>query len=532
MKAIALIRVSTLHQDLNQQTEAVISEVVKDGYKREDIITIEEKESAVKLDEESRLGLNRMKSAIEEDASINSVYVFELSRLSRRPDVLYSVRDFLINRRIQLIVLKPYMRLLEDDGSVSNSASIMFAIFGALAEQEGYVRKERLARGKLQKKSQGLWAGGCLPFGYQVNPKTQAIEINPTEAVTIRKMFEMYANDGKSTGEIAKYFNQTGELKCCDGHTTVETARSQIGHMLKNPVYVGGKSWNHRSNKQVENIYPRIVSDELFEKAGQRLHRVKGNTKGVKKQSSHVYFCKGLLRDKEGHLLTGFSVSNAYRYSCTNFDGSRYSITVPINLTDSVVWHLVKEYRKKNVPLKEVELKKKVKTDLNQYLKKLGVAHKKIKSFDDQILKINERIISGRLKESVGDTMLDQIEEQKNRVAADIVEWTLHMQHLAETLDKLERGEYVNPETAQTDQEMSDIIHQCIVSIEVEPIISWGIYEFTITFENNDFEMFRINSMSKKAWYSMKPDDIDFDYMERFLRPDTKRNREKKEYKK
>ena len=89
MKAIALIRVSTIHQDLNQQTEAVIAEIKKDGYSQDTIILIEEKESAVKLDAESRLGINRMKKAIEEDASINAVYVFELSRLSRRPDVLY-----------------------------------------------------------------------------------------------------------------------------------------------------------------------------------------------------------------------------------------------------------------------------------------------------------------------------------------------------------------------------------------------------------------------------------------------------------
>lgn len=92
---------------MNQQTDIVIAEIVKDGYKKDDIILIEEKESAVKLDEESRLGLNRMKSSIEDDAEINAVHVFELSRLSRRPDVLYSVRDYLINRKIQLIVLKP-----------------------------------------------------------------------------------------------------------------------------------------------------------------------------------------------------------------------------------------------------------------------------------------------------------------------------------------------------------------------------------------------------------------------------------------
>ena len=59
-KCIILSRVSTLIQDLVQQTEAVRKQAMADGY--EDIVVIEDKESAVKLDEESRLGLTRLKT--------------------------------------------------------------------------------------------------------------------------------------------------------------------------------------------------------------------------------------------------------------------------------------------------------------------------------------------------------------------------------------------------------------------------------------------------------------------------------------
>jgi DNA invertase Pin-like site-specific DNA recombinase len=530
MKAIALIRVSTLHQDLNQQTEAVIAEIVKDGYKKENIILIEEKESAVKLDEEARLGINRMKSSIEDDAEINAVYVFELSRLSRRPDVLYSVRDYLINRKIQLIVLKPYMRLLEDDGQVSQTASIMFAIFGALAEQEGYVRKERLARGKLTKKVQGIWAGGNLPFGYTVNPKTHAIEVDPVQADIVRRMFTMYVLEGKSTGEIAKYFNQTGELQSCTGKATVETARCAIGHMLKNPVYIGEKSWNRRGNKPVENVYPRIITDELLEAAKQRLARVKGNTP-VERRRKYVYFCKGLIKDTQGHKLSGFAVANAYKYSEETFDGNRYNITVPLNLVDSLVWHFVKEYRSNNTPIKITDLRKQSKSEINEYIKKIGTAYKKVDELDKKIVKINDRIVSGRLKESVGDTMIDQITEQIDRLKTDIVEWTLRMQHLAELIDRIDRGDAVNPETAGTDEEMAEIVKDCVLSVEVEQSFSWGIYDMTITFEDYSFKMIRFKSMSRKAWDSLTGENIEFEYMERYVRPDTQKDRDIKQQK-
>ena len=52
MKAILLIRVSTEAQDLVQQREQVVDAAKRDGY--DELILIEDKESAVKLSEEER----------------------------------------------------------------------------------------------------------------------------------------------------------------------------------------------------------------------------------------------------------------------------------------------------------------------------------------------------------------------------------------------------------------------------------------------------------------------------------------------
>ena len=65
MKAIALVRVSTAVQDLQQQTDAVMKEMMKDGYEKDDIIPVNNTESAVKLSEEERQGLNTMKSLMK-----------------------------------------------------------------------------------------------------------------------------------------------------------------------------------------------------------------------------------------------------------------------------------------------------------------------------------------------------------------------------------------------------------------------------------------------------------------------------------
>ena len=149
-RAIVLSRVSTLQQDLRQQTEEILREVYKDGYKKEEVIVIEDKESAIKLSEEERRGLNKLKEHIRTDPTITAVYIYELSRLSRRQLVLFSIRDFLIEHNIQLIYLKPYFRLLEPDGKMSQTGSLMFSIFSSMSESEMALVKERMMRGRKQ----------------------------------------------------------------------------------------------------------------------------------------------------------------------------------------------------------------------------------------------------------------------------------------------------------------------------------------------------------------------------------------------
>ena len=63
-KAIILSRVSTLNQDLQQQTEDVLKFAAADGYDNNNIEIIEDKESGVKLTEEDRLGLVELKRKI------------------------------------------------------------------------------------------------------------------------------------------------------------------------------------------------------------------------------------------------------------------------------------------------------------------------------------------------------------------------------------------------------------------------------------------------------------------------------------
>lgn len=146
-KVIILSRVSTESQNLEQQTQEILKQVYKDGYTDEDIIIIEDKESAIKLSEEERNGINRLEMYIESNTKIDSIYIYELSRLSRRQKVLFSLREYLIEKKIQLVSLKPELKLLDNEGNVSQLNTLLFSLLSSLSESEMMVKLERMKRG-------------------------------------------------------------------------------------------------------------------------------------------------------------------------------------------------------------------------------------------------------------------------------------------------------------------------------------------------------------------------------------------------
>ena len=529
MKAIGLIRVSTEVQDLNQQTEVVRSEMIKDGYRDpEDIIMIADKESAVKLSEEERQGLNRMKTEIENDSSINRVYVFELSRLSRRPEVLYSIRDWLINHKIQLIVIKPYMRLLEDDGSISQTGSIMFGIFGAMAEQEGYLRKERTSRGKRKAQAEGKSLGNWLPLGYTRDSENHII-IDEEKAELVRKIFRMCVDENKSSIVIARELDQTGEYPISK---RVDSASSSILNILHDTAYIGICRFNKRRQKQGQNRYPRIISDEMFYKAEELL-----TARRTKDKTSHknVYWCKGLIRDKNTRcLLTSYSAVASYSAFSDRDDKVKHStMCVPMNLMDSFAWHLTKQFIANNDTTKVKQLKK-------ELLEKIDIATKKVKNnlavkkqLENKEIRIQERIIDGKLSEALGDKMLEEIYELQASANENQNKFESEYQSLIEQKMKYDRGisAVESVETMTDPNDISRLIHDSIKGIEIEKGGEFmegnkyrpaGYYKankygiMTVTFDDESVQQYRFNSYTKRV-FTMDGELVPYTYLERFV---------------
>lgn len=383
MKAILLIRVSTDTQDLVQQREKVVDAAKRDGFTIDDLILIEDKESAVKLSEEERNGLNRLKEYILNDSSITTVYAYEISRISRQAKTVFSIRDFLIKHSIQLIILNPYFKMLKDDGTLSETSNIFFGIFASMAENEGYIRKARTIRGKEKKKALGLHYTGRIPFGYSTNKNKEYI-INEETAPLVKKIFEMYTERDMSLRTIVREIQSRGYFKDITFHGCVRN----IHEMLHREYYCG-----------TVKGYPQIISEELFRKA----QEIKKRNTIETTRTPVKALCKAILFNKEtGYMLTVNTSLGTY-YSHNG------GISVRTNIIEPIVWEYTVKTHKEYFSNDYNEILKQLEHDIEVITNKLRTSQAQIENYYKQIDRLEERVILGKIRTEVADSMEESI---------------------------------------------------------------------------------------------------------------------------
>jgi DNA invertase Pin-like site-specific DNA recombinase len=147
---VSYSRVSSVSQSLDRQTEAFSAKQQFDrSYvdRVSGIVPFAERPSGARLLEDCREGM------------IGEIHFHELSRLGRDTfDILATVQSF-VKMGIQVVVQKEGIRLLDDNGKLNPTASIIIAVLSALAGIERQNIRERQLEGIAIAKAKGLYAG-------------------------------------------------------------------------------------------------------------------------------------------------------------------------------------------------------------------------------------------------------------------------------------------------------------------------------------------------------------------------------------
>lgn len=450
-KAIVLSRVSTQYQDLSQQTNEVLREVYKDGYREKNIIIIEDVESAIKLSEEERHGLNKMKDYINRDSSIKCVYIYELSRLSRRQLVLFSIRDFLADRKIQLICLKPYFRLLEIDGSISQTGSLMFSLFSSLSESEMILKKERMMRGRRRNKELGKASGGKPPYGYKIDANKKFV-VHSSQADILNRIFNDYAYDSKTMHTIAVELKEEGYFP----ELSIPALRLKINAILNRKTYLG------------EFPYPQIISNELYLAAQNAIteHRAIHPPLGVS-----PFLLKGLVCDAcTGYLLSSNRAANTY------FSKNHSGVTIKRTNIDPVVWEYSKMMYERYI-MNHSLLMAQIKKSYDTTAKKIATIKKDMRDINIKLEKVEESYILGRIRRKKADALRTHLQE----------ELTLKKHRHSELIDIFIKKQ------AQKNSLILDTINESLLTIEEKlNIIRKVVDVVTVEKPNKTFSHIRI----------------------------------------
>lgn len=432
-QVIILARCSTERQEIESQIEETKRYALSLGYNEEQFIVIAKcGASAVKLNPLYQQTIDELyKTIIEKD--VEAVVVYHLNRLARNGVVAMQIKEFLIEHKTQLHVKEPSIKLLQNDGSVDSGASLCFALFAEMSQQQASELKAKTIRAKKRDKNAGLFLGGNRMYGYDIIDKR--FVINKDEADVIRLIFNMYATGLYSYKTLSDELVKQG----------IEKDEFWVSARLNKEQY-----WN--------GTMPQIISTELMEKCEAIKQK---NKTDMSRAGKHHYFANRIIR-----CTCGYGYTTAQKtYKCCRCNSDQISIKWIDGLLWSISRHLEGESLKNN---KEYE--KAVK-------EKQAVLGRKIKAVDNYKAKAEKRLL--RAKEAYLNGIID-LAEYKAKVQADesmikdLENEMLSYQNELELLKQPVKSSFdrvlsIADELSETDElEMRSLVRKWIKSVRLE----------------------------------------------------------------
>ncbi len=197
----------------------------------------------------------------------------------------------------------------------------------SFAQFEREVTSERIRDKIKASKAKGMWMGGNVPFGYNVDDRK--LIVDPQDAETLRTIFQQYVEVGTITRLIAR-LKEKGVYRTGRDGKPADFTRGGLQTLLVNPIYIG----KIRHGKVLHNGQHEAIVDMALWDAVQTQFRI--NSQGLKwrERVTEPLALLGKLYDAEMRRLVG---------SHTIKKGRRYRFYISETLrreADSTGWRL------------------------------------------------------------------------------------------------------------------------------------------------------------------------------------------------
>ena len=299
-----------LEQDFNslhaqrEACEAYIKSQRQEGWKRVRTAFDDGGYSGGTMD---RPALKELLEAIDK-REIDIIVVYKVDRLTR------SLADFskIIERLDQQDV--SFVSVTQAFNTTSSMGRLTLNVLLSFAQFEREVTAERIRDKIAASKKKGIWMGGNLPLGYDVEDRK--LVINETEAATVRLLFALYIELG-TVRRLKQEANHQGIITKMiirkDGSVTggKPFLRGNLYRLLSNPLYIG---LIPHKGETYSGQHEAIIDQDIWDQVQQIM---RGNSK-ERSSPTNVkapFLLTGLVFDEEGEPLYQAQASK---------DGKRY----------------------------------------------------------------------------------------------------------------------------------------------------------------------------------------------------------------
>ena len=358
--------------------------------------------------------------------------------------------------------------MLNPDGSMSNESNILFSLFSGMAENETYIRTERIMRGKARKLAEGKLPSGYPIYGYTVDSNHYII-LEPSQAPIVQEIFERYA-DYESSGSIGKDLWLRGCL--CAKTEKLISHQTKVCAILREPRY---------AKIDPNSIYPSIISKELFYKV-QEIRMSTPEYYKRKSRTEYVYPLQGFIYSEEGYLLSPSITNNRY----LKLNGGSYPVSLNMKGAHGLSKIIINKYLMSGaLDIDRNKQREELNLIYNQNKVKITGIDGKIAALQKENDMINSRIIKGRLAETKGDEMMDanidaihSLEDERQTLIYNNTVIDNKLAYLANPF--FQENELVQ---AKTDDELKTLVNKYLTKVTVKKL---GHSRYKLTFLFND----------------------------------------------
>jgi len=241
---------------------------------------------------------------------IDVIVIYKVDRLTR------SLTDFARLAELFDGCSVSFVSVTQQFNTTTSMGRLMLNVLLSFAQFEREITGERIRDKIAASKKKGMWMGGTVPLGYDINDRQ--LVINEMEAETVRTLFRLYLQhcNVRAVVDEADRLGLRSKLRIGtrDEHRGGLPLRSgNVYQILKNPIYVG--RIRHRQQSYPGTHLP-IIAQDLWDEVQRQLdgNRTGNRTRRNAKEPSPL---AGLIFDAQGNPFTPSHTVKAgrrYRY--------------------------------------------------------------------------------------------------------------------------------------------------------------------------------------------------------------------------